>query len=120
MCSLEVHIRVASPPLYFPCNMGISIRNREELIANKMSLQELAEYLGKTDYFFFFNSLIVTRGLYTKTSLLLILLDETGSKEAICGAHWLSRHLSSEGSYSACCFSVKSVPAEVQSIILDN
>src|SRR6218665_839746 len=85
------------PFAYFPCYMAINIPTREELIANKMSLQQLAEHLGKTDYFFFFNSLIVSSELYTKTSLVPILLDETGSKDAICGAcgkHGLSRYLS--------------------------
>src|SRR6218665_1403634 len=77
------------PFAYFPCYMAINIPTREELIANKMSLQQLAKHLGKTDYFFFFNSLIVRRELLTKTSLVLILLDETGSKDAICGAHRL-------------------------------
>src|SRR6218665_2134269 len=77
--------------------MAINIPTREELIANKMSLQKLAEHLGKTRYLFFFKSLIVSRELLTKTSLVLILLDETGSKDAICGAcgaHRLSPHLS--------------------------
>lgn len=32
----EVHIRVASPPLKYPCYMGINIPTKEELIANKL------------------------------------------------------------------------------------
>ncbi|XP_072383061.1 amidophosphoribosyltransferase-like [Diabrotica undecimpunctata] len=32
----EVHIRVASPPLKYPCYMGINIPTREELIMNKL------------------------------------------------------------------------------------
>ncbi|XP_066141713.1 amidophosphoribosyltransferase-like [Euwallacea fornicatus] len=42
----EVHIRVASPPLQFPCYMGINIPTREELIANKLNSRELAKYVG--------------------------------------------------------------------------
>nr|CAH7727494.1 unnamed protein product [Callosobruchus chinensis] len=42
----EVHIRVASPPLLYPCYMGINIPTREELIANKMNAKELADYVG--------------------------------------------------------------------------
>ncbi|VEN41123.1 unnamed protein product, partial [Callosobruchus maculatus] len=42
----EVHIRVASPPLLYPCYMGINIPTREELIANKMNAKELANYVG--------------------------------------------------------------------------
>jgi amidophosphoribosyltransferase len=42
----EVHIRIASPPLQYPCYMGINIPTREELIANHHTPQELAEKLG--------------------------------------------------------------------------
>jgi len=46
MCS-QVHIRIASPPLHFPCYMGINIPTRDELIANHLNLQQLAEHIGK-------------------------------------------------------------------------
>lgn len=42
----EVHIRIASPPLHFPCYMGINIPTREELIANKLNPAQLADYVG--------------------------------------------------------------------------
>ncbi|XP_016062971.1 PREDICTED: amidophosphoribosyltransferase isoform X2 [Miniopterus natalensis] len=42
----EVHIRVASPPIRYPCFMGINIPTKEELIANKPEFEHLAEYLG--------------------------------------------------------------------------
>ncbi|KAJ8734315.1 hypothetical protein PYW07_014866 [Mythimna separata] len=42
----EVHIRIASPPLKYPCYMGINIPTREELIANKMDAYQLAEHVG--------------------------------------------------------------------------
>lgn len=42
----EVHIRVASPPLKYPCYMGINIPTREELIANKMNEENLAYHFG--------------------------------------------------------------------------
>ncbi|KAJ8980384.1 hypothetical protein NQ317_009378 [Molorchus minor] len=43
----EVHIRVASPPLKYPCYMGINIPTRGELIANKLNnTKELAEKVG--------------------------------------------------------------------------
>ncbi|XP_045761662.1 amidophosphoribosyltransferase-like isoform X2 [Maniola jurtina] len=42
----EVHIRIASPPLKYPCYMGINIPTREELIANKMDSYKLAEHVG--------------------------------------------------------------------------
>lgn len=43
----QVHIRVASPPLRYPCYMGINIPTRNELIANQLDLQQLAEFIGK-------------------------------------------------------------------------
>ncbi|GJQ74515.1 putative glutamine amidotransferase [Trypoxylus dichotomus] len=42
----EVHIRIASPPLLFPCYMGINIPTRGELIANKLTPKELAQHVG--------------------------------------------------------------------------
>ncbi|KAK3597493.1 hypothetical protein CHS0354_041916 [Potamilus streckersoni] len=42
----EVHIRVASPPIRYPCFMGINIPTKEELIANLFPLEELASHLG--------------------------------------------------------------------------
>lgn len=45
--ALEVHIRIASPPLLHPCYMGINIPTRDELIANKLKPDELAKYVGE-------------------------------------------------------------------------
>lgn len=42
----EVHIRIASPPLHFPCYMGINIPTKEELIANDSSPEKFALQLG--------------------------------------------------------------------------
>ncbi|XP_046402672.1 amidophosphoribosyltransferase-like [Ischnura elegans] len=42
----EVHVRVASPPLLYPCYMGINIPTREELIANKLNPKKLAQHVG--------------------------------------------------------------------------
>lgn len=42
----QVHIRVASPPIRFPCYMGINIPTKEELIANKPEFQDIAGYIG--------------------------------------------------------------------------
>jgi len=43
----QVHIRVASPPIKYPCYMGINIPTREELIANKLDAHQLADAVGK-------------------------------------------------------------------------
>ncbi|UXI15756.1 cyclin-dependent kinase inhibitor 1-like [Sarcoptes scabiei] len=42
----EVHIRIASPALHFPCYMGINIPTKEELIANHLQAEKLAQQLG--------------------------------------------------------------------------
>jgi len=44
----EVHIRIASPPIRYPCYMGINIPTKEELIANKLNPVELAKQIGAT------------------------------------------------------------------------
>ncbi|KAF6204732.1 hypothetical protein GE061_018893 [Apolygus lucorum] len=41
-----VHVRIASPPLRYPCFMGINIPTSEELIANKLDNMKLATHTG--------------------------------------------------------------------------
>ena len=43
----QVHIRVASPPIRYPCYMGINIPTKEELIANKPEFEDIAGYIGQ-------------------------------------------------------------------------
>ena len=42
----EVHIRVCSPPVRFPCYFGIDTPHRKDLISNASSAEELCRYLG--------------------------------------------------------------------------
>ena len=42
----EVHMRVASPPIRHPCFMGVDMATYDELIAHRLSVPEIAEYLG--------------------------------------------------------------------------
>jgi amidophosphoribosyltransferase len=44
----EVHMKIASPPVKFPCFYGIDTPNKEELIANQMTQEEIVKYLGVT------------------------------------------------------------------------
>ncbi len=44
----EVHFRIGSPPVRFPCFYGIDMPSREELIGSSHSVQEIAELLGVT------------------------------------------------------------------------
>lgn len=42
----EVHVRVASPPIRFPCFMGVDMPSREELIAATHSVEEIQQHIG--------------------------------------------------------------------------
>ncbi len=42
----EIHMRIASPPVIGPCYYGIDTPTREELIANRMGLEEIKEFIG--------------------------------------------------------------------------
>jgi amidophosphoribosyltransferase len=42
----EVHLRISSPPLMWPCFFGIDIPSREELIAAHSSVAEIQAFLG--------------------------------------------------------------------------
>jgi len=42
----EVHIGIVSPPVSDPCYFGIDTPNREDLIANKMSNNEICDSIG--------------------------------------------------------------------------
>ncbi len=41
----EVHLRIASPPITHPCYFGIDFPDKSKLIANKMDLKEIKNYL---------------------------------------------------------------------------
>ncbi|MCF7957554.1 MAG: amidophosphoribosyltransferase [Phycisphaerae bacterium] len=41
----EIHLRVASPPIRYPCYYGIDFPSRDELIANEKSIEEIRDYL---------------------------------------------------------------------------
>ncbi|MCF6523601.1 amidophosphoribosyltransferase [Streptomyces sp. JJ36] len=42
----EVHVRISSPPIKWPCFFGIDFANRAELIANGLSVEEIGKSLG--------------------------------------------------------------------------
>ncbi|MDH4037570.1 MAG: amidophosphoribosyltransferase [Candidatus Krumholzibacteria bacterium] len=42
----EVHLRIASPPVKFPCFYGIDMPSRSELVASSASVEEIRTYLG--------------------------------------------------------------------------
>ncbi|WP_327116566.1 amidophosphoribosyltransferase [Nocardia sp. NBC_01730] len=42
----EIHLRVLSPPYKWPCWFGMDTTDRSKLVASRMSVEEIREYLG--------------------------------------------------------------------------
>jgi amidophosphoribosyltransferase len=42
----EIHLRVASPPIRYPCYFGIDFPDPSQLIANNRTVDEIRDYLG--------------------------------------------------------------------------
>lgn len=42
----EVHMRVHSPPIMWPCYLGVDMASRDELIAANMTVEEIAEHIN--------------------------------------------------------------------------
>ncbi|WP_010248312.1 amidophosphoribosyltransferase [Acetivibrio cellulolyticus] len=42
----EVHMRISSPPLKFPCYFGIDISSKEQLVAAKHNIEEIRDLIG--------------------------------------------------------------------------
>ena len=44
--AVEIHMRISSPPFLFPCYYGTDIDSKENLIANKHNVKEIAKMIG--------------------------------------------------------------------------
>ncbi|MCS6839714.1 MAG: amidophosphoribosyltransferase [Roseiflexus sp.] len=44
--AVEVHMRVSSPPIKHPCFLGVDMATYPELIAHRLTLPEIRDYLG--------------------------------------------------------------------------
>jgi amidophosphoribosyltransferase len=42
----QVHVRITSPPIRYPCFYGIDMATQQELIGHRMSVPEIRDYLG--------------------------------------------------------------------------
>ncbi len=42
----EVHIRLTSPPIKHPCHMGVDMGTRDQLIAHRLSVEEIGRAVG--------------------------------------------------------------------------
>ncbi|MCK5575303.1 MAG: hypothetical protein KAI28_05785 [Sphingomonadales bacterium] len=41
----EVHMRIASPPTSYPCFYGVDTPDRDKLLAGRMNLQQMTDYI---------------------------------------------------------------------------
>ncbi len=48
----EIHVRITCPPIRHPCYMGVDMGTYEELIANRMTIDELCRYIGADSLYF--------------------------------------------------------------------
>jgi amidophosphoribosyltransferase len=44
----EVHVRITAPPVRHPCYYGIDMANQDELVAARMSVDEICKLIGAT------------------------------------------------------------------------
>ena len=44
--AVEVHMRVHSPPMAWPCYLGVDTGRRAELIAARKNVEQIREYIG--------------------------------------------------------------------------
>jgi amidophosphoribosyltransferase len=42
----EIHMRISSSPVKFPCYYGIDTPSGEELIASRLSVEEIGKFIG--------------------------------------------------------------------------
>lgn len=59
----EVHVRIASPAIKYPCFYGVDTSTLEELISNKMSQDELCEYI-EADSLAFISEEGISKAIY--------------------------------------------------------
>jgi amidophosphoribosyltransferase len=72
----EVHMRVSSPPIRYPCFFGIDMAEREEFIANNRSVEDIRKFLGVDSLSYLsYEGLIRSTGL-SREHFCLACLDE--------------------------------------------
>jgi amidophosphoribosyltransferase len=42
----EVHVRITCPPITHPCHFGVDMGHDEDLVAARMSVEEMREHIG--------------------------------------------------------------------------
>jgi amidophosphoribosyltransferase len=81
----ELHIRIGSPPVKYPCFYGMDFPSKEELIANQKEVAQIKEYLEVDSLEY-----ITVKGLLDSTSL---------PADHFCTACFTGKYLDSEDNY---------------------
>ena len=81
----EIHIRIGSPPVKFPCYYGMDFPSKEELIANQKEVSEIRDFLEVDSLEY-----ITVKGLLDSTNL---------PDEMFCTACFTGKYLDSEENY---------------------
>lgn len=79
-------MRVASPPIKYPCYMGINIPTKEELVANRVPMDKIANHFGK-DFSYLINSKKLnrcTRNICTQNLVCLYAEDSFSGFKKLC------------------------------------
>jgi amidophosphoribosyltransferase len=71
----EVHLRISSPPVAYPCFYGIDISSRDELIATGRSVDDIKEFIGADSL-----------GFLSEKAMLRTLGGSDGSHNGFCAA----------------------------------
>lgn len=77
----EVHIRVSCPPIISPCYYGIDFPSYEELIAARMSIEEIRKHIGADSL-----------GYLSIEGMLKCLGGKSESKRGFCTACWTGKY----------------------------
>ena len=81
----EIHLRIGSPPVKYPCFYGMDFPSKEELIANLKEVQEIRDYLEVDSLEY-----ISVQGLLDSTTL---------PDDHFCTACFTGKYLDSENNY---------------------
>ena len=81
--ALEVHLRVACPPIRHPCFMGVDMATRAQLIAHNRSLEEIRLHIGADSLAY-----ISEEGLRAAISNTDTPLEDTGHCYACMTGHY--------------------------------
>ncbi|WP_186648875.1 amidophosphoribosyltransferase [Fluviispira vulneris] len=91
----EVHMRISSPPVRYPCFYGIDTPKRKELLAQRMTPNEMNDYL-KSD----------SLGFLSEESLLSVMNDfQNKNKYKVTNFFHEEKSESSNGGWCTACFS---------------